>query len=236
MSIKVVLFDLDGTLLPMDQAEFINQYFKGLVMCAAAHGYDAARVKDALSLGTKYIALNDGSRTGEEAFWAGFCEVIGDVRADIEPHFEKFYEKEFDKIISLASPNEEARSAVLAVKAMGLRAVLATSPFFPAVATHKRARRAGFLPSDFELITTYENSHFAKPALEYYTELIEKLGVSGEECLMVGNDATEDMIAERVGMKVFLMPACLINKKNADVSGYPQGDFDALLDYIKTLV
>ena len=236
MSIKVVLFDLDGTLLPMDQAEFINQYFKGLVTCAVMHGYDAMAAKAALSQGIKYIATNDGSRTGEEAFWAGFCEVLGDVRADIEPHFEKFYEKDFDKIISLAKPNEEARSAVLAVKAMGLRVVLATSPYFPKVATHKRARRAGFLPSDFELITTYENSHFAKPALEYYTELIEKLGVAPEECLMVGNDALEDMIAERIGMKVFLMPSCLINSKDIDISKYPQGDFDTLINYVKTLI
>ena len=30
MSIKVVLFDLDGTLLPMDQEVFVKAYFTGL--------------------------------------------------------------------------------------------------------------------------------------------------------------------------------------------------------------
>lgn len=233
MSIKVVLFDLDGTLLPIDQPEFIKRYFKGLIVTAVKFGYDAESVREGLMRGTKYIAANDGCRTGEEAFWAGFCEVLGDVRGDIEPHFEQFYEQEFDKIIALAEPTAKAKEAVEAIKAMGLRAVLATSPFFPAVATHKRARWAGFSPSDFEIITTYENSHFAKPAIPYYEELVKKLGVLPEECLMVGNDAYEDMIAEKLGMKVFLMPRCLINDKNLDTSGYPQGDFDDLIEYVR---
>ena len=34
---------------------------------------------------------------------------------------------------------------------------------------------------------------------------MQKLNVSPEECLMVGNDVSEDMIAETIGMKVFLI-------------------------------
>jgi FMN phosphatase YigB (HAD superfamily) len=56
-----------------------------------------------------------------------------------------------------------------------------------------------------------------------------------EDCLMVGNDATEDMIAQTIGMKVFLLTDCLINKNNLDLSGYPQGNFDSLLDYIQSM-
>jgi hypothetical protein len=52
---------------------------------------------------------------------------------------------------------------------------------------------------------------------------------------MVGNDATEDMIAQTIGMKVFLLTDCLINKNNLDLSGYPQGNFDSLLDYIQSM-
>ena len=35
---KAVLFDLDGTLLPMDQDVFIKTYFTGLVKKLAPHG------------------------------------------------------------------------------------------------------------------------------------------------------------------------------------------------------
>ena len=61
------------------------------------------------------------------------------------------------------------------------------------------------------------------------------MGLAPEECLMVGNDVEEDMIAETLGMKVFLLPADIINKYGKDVSGYPQGDLDDLLAYIDTL-
>ncbi len=50
---------------------------------------------------------------------------------------------------------------------------------------------------------------------------------------MVGNDAKEDMIAQSVGMKVFLLTDCLINREEADLSAFPQGGFDELLDYIQ---
>ena len=52
---------------------------------------------------------------------------------------------------------------------------------------------------------------------------------------MVGNDATEDMIAEKVGIKVFLLPKWLVNRDNLDISAYPQGDFDDLMTYIDSL-
>ena len=51
---------------------------------------------------------------------------------------------------------------------------------------------------------------------------------------MVGNNASEDMeAAKRAGMQVFLMPRCLINKEELDISVYPQGDFDDLLCFVE---
>ena len=52
---------------------------------------------------------------------------------------------------------------------------------------------------------------------------------------MVGNDATEDMIAETLGMRVFLLTDCLLNKKETDISRYPQGSFDDLIAYVENL-
>ena len=52
---------------------------------------------------------------------------------------------------------------------------------------------------------------------------------------MVGNDVGEDMVAEKVGMKVFLLTDCLINKNNDDISKYPNGDFDKLSEYIENI-
>ena len=52
---------------------------------------------------------------------------------------------------------------------------------------------------------------------------------------MVGNDVNEDMVAGTLGMKVFLLTDCLINKENVDISQYPHGNYDDLLSYVKGL-
>ena len=118
---------------------------------------------------------------------------------------------------------------------MGFALILATQPIFPAIATETRMKWAGLDQNDFLLYTTYENSSYSKPNPAYYLQILDKIGASPSQCLMVGNDATEDLIAETLGMKVFLLTNCLINKENKDLSGYPQGDLDALLHYIQSM-
>ena len=120
-----------------------------------------------------------------------------------------------------------------AIRSMGYRVALATNPIFPSVATESRIRWAGLEPKDFELYTTYENSSRCKPNPAYFADVAESLHLAPESCLMVGNDAQEDTAAAQVGMKVFLLTDCLINKDGRDISAYPQGSFEQLLDYVK---
>lgn len=122
---------------------------------------------------------------------------------------------------------------VRSLKEKNIRVVLATNPVYPSVATENRIRWAGLQPDDFEYFTTYENSHYCKPNLDYYREIMDKLHLNPEECLMVGNDVDEDMIAEQLGMKVFLLTDCLINKAEKDISVYPRGDFQDLISFIQ---
>ena len=116
---------------------------------------------------------------------------------------------------------------------MGYQVALATNPIFPSVATESRIRWAGLEPENFALVTTYENSTHCKPNPAYFSDVAESLGLAPESCLMVGNDAREDTAAEQVGMKVFLLTDCLINKDGKDISAYPQGSFEQLMDYVK---
>lgn len=235
MAIKAVLFDLDGTLLPMDQEAFTKRYFKLLAMKLAPLGYDPKQLIDCIWAGTAAMVKNDGSCKNEEAFWKKFAQLLGEhVRKD-EPVFADFYRNEFSGAKDACGFNARAAEAVSVVKSKGLRAVLATNPLFPAVATENRTRWAGLQPEDFELYTTYENSCFCKPNPKYYMEIVQKLGLAPEECLMVGNDVSEDMIAASLGMKVFLLTDCLINRENRDISEYPNGSFDRLIEYIESI-
>lgn len=162
-----------------------------------------------------------------------FLKIYGEkVEAD-KPVFEKFYANEFQETAKVCGHNPKAKAVVEACKEMGYQVALATNPIFPAVATESRIRWAGLEPSDFAYYTTYENSGFSKPNLKYYEELLKKLGVKAEECMMVGNDVSEDMVAEKLGMKVFLLTDCVINKEGVDIDRYPHGSFDELVAYLE---
>lgn len=230
---ECVLFDLDGTLLPMDQDVFVKAYFSGLAKKLAPYGYtDPKSLIGGVWAGTSAMVANDGSCTNEEAFWKKFSELLGNhVRKD-EPVFYDFYCNEFQKVQQVCGFDPMAAEAVHTIKGMGLRVVLATNPIFPAIATQSRIRWAGLEPEDFELYTTYENSSYCKPNPKYYQQILDKLGLAPEQCLMVGNDAVEDTAAGKLGIPVFMLTKCLINKENADLSRYPQGDLKDLLNYI----
>lgn len=229
MNITAVLFDLDGTLLPMDQEEFTKGYFQLLAKKMAPLGYDPKRLVDAVWAGTAAMVKNDGTRTNETVFWETFAGIFGEKSLGDLPLFQEFYESEFQGAQAFCGFNPQAAQAVARIKAMGCRTVLATNPIFPAVATESRIRWAGLDPGDFEWITTYENTGYCKPNPDYYRDLLEKLRLCPEECLMVGNDATEDLAAEQAGLRVFLVTDCLINREGRDLANCPCGGFSRLL-------
>ena len=231
--IKNILFDLDGTLLPMDQDTFIDAYMRTLAAHMAPLGYDPKRLVKSIWAGTGAMIQNDGSKTNEQAFWECFAGIFGEKARDDEALFDQYYRTDFSNVQASCGYAPEAKPLIETLKQAGFRLILATNPIFPPIATHTRIQWAGLLPSDFAWITTYDNSHFCKPNPAYYREIFQKLDLIPEECLMVGNDVTEDMVAERLGCKVFLLTDCLINKQGTDVSVYPHGSFAQLLEYVK---
>ena len=235
MKTKVVLFDLDGTLLPMDQDIFVKAYFKGIATRLAPHGYDPQALIKGIWAGTNAMIANDGKKTNEAVFWDLFASLFGEKSRDDEPKFAEFYEENFDDVSAVCGYDARADKIVKKIKEKDLKVALATNPIFPQVATRKRMKWAGLDEADFELYTTYENSSYCKPNLDYYRVIMDELGVSAEECLMVGNDFGDDMVVRELGMKVFLLTDNLINKTNEDISDIPHGGFDELEAFIETL-
>ena len=232
---KAILFDLDGTLLPMDQEVFVKDYLGRMAIFLAPHGYDPQSLIKAVWAGTGAMVKNDGKALNEDVFWYVFNSILGrDAKQDLAL-FEEFYRTEFQKAKDSCGFNPMAAETVRQIKDMGYRLILATNPLFPAIATYSRIRWAGLNPEDFELITTYENSRFCKPNPDYYREILGKIALDGSQCLMVGNDVGEDMIAGTLGMKTFLLTDCLINKTAEDITQYPHGSFPELLHYIRSL-
>lgn len=167
MSIKAVLFDLDGTLLPMDQDIFVKAYFGALCKKLAPLGYEPKRVVDTIWRGTEAMVKNDGSCLNREVFWNVFLKAYGEkARRDLEV-FDDFYEKDFDREVRPSCGyNPEAAEVVEKIKGMGYRVILATNPIFPTSATLSRIKWAGLDKDSFEMITTYDNSRHCKPNLD----------------------------------------------------------------------
>ena len=231
--LTTVLFDLDGTLLPMVQEDFVRAYFAKLASFAAPYGYEAKTLVDTLWKGTAAMVQNDGAKTNREAFWDSFASVFGEQARAHEAAFEEFYATDFNLAQNACGFAPEAAETVEFLKAKGIRRVLATNPIFPAVATQARIRWAGLHAEDFEFITTYENSRHCKPNPAYFADILDRIGCRAEECLMVGNDAVEDLAAQRVGIPVFLLTPCLINPKERELGDVPHGDFAALKQELK---
>ena len=169
--LKAVLFDLDGTLLPMDQGVFMKDYFGRLIRRLAPLGYTPELFLASMKAGIAAMTANDGSRTNEEVYWAAYTATSGRDLCAEAPVLDAFYENEFDEVAASCGFNPEAAAIVRDLKAKGIRVILATNPLFPRIATDKRIRWAGLTPEDFEFFTTFEDIGFCKPNPAYYTEV-----------------------------------------------------------------
>lgn len=229
------LFDLDGTLLPMDQSLFLKRYFQELAEKGSELGYDPELLTKAVWAGTKAMAANDGSMSNKERFWQTAASLLGDRVYEDIPAFDAFYENEFHRIQEVAHPNQKANQCVKHLKKKGYTLVLATNPMFPRAGTASRIQWAGLDAEDFALITTYEDFHYCKPNPAYYQSILEKIGKQPQECIMVGNDALEDLCAAQLGMEVFLLTDFLVNEEHADLSQVRCGSMDDFFDFVQQL-
>ncbi len=235
MHTKYILFDMDGTLLPTDAGVFARTYFKLLTKKMLPYDYEPDDLIAGINAGITATQTNDGTHTNEELFWKHFAATAGDRVYEDRALFEEFYAVDFQRISSTCGYTPEAKETIALCKELGYPVVIATEPIFPLCAMESRLRWSGVDPAAAEFITSYETSRYCKPDPGYYREVAERLGAAPEECLMVGNDVGEDMPAEEVGMKVFLLTDCLINKENADISRWEHGGYSKLKNFIRTL-
>lgn len=227
-----VLFDMDGTLVPMDQDKFTKAYFSALCGALAPHGYEAGELVDAVWRGTAAMVKNDGSATNREVFWRTLEGIYGERMERDKALFDDFYINDFDSLKAATTVNPAAAETVARLAKRGVPLVLASNPVFPMLAQRKRVGWAGVDPDVFALITSYENSRYCKPNPAYYSEIVKTLGVRPEHCLMIGNDTREDLAAAKAGLDVFVLTDCIIDGDRVDLSALPHGGFDALNAYL----
>lgn len=221
-----VMFDLDGTLIPFVQDEFIKHYFGGLCKKLAPLGYDPDGVVKYVWKGTGAMIKNDGSRLNSEAFWETFRAAFPDM-PDAKEYCDEFYTGEFDAVKACLKSNPDHKPMIERLKSAGAEIVLATNPIFPECAVATRLAWVGLSAGDFAYITHYDNSTYCKPNPKYYEELLKKLGRQPDECIMIGNSVSEDIMpTKELGIKSFLVTDFIENPGNVDISDIPRGSIE----------
>lgn len=232
---KAILFDLDGTLLPLDEKLFVDIYFTELSKVFSEYNIESNKLVEAIWTATHEIIKNDGKRTNEEAFWEKFKSIINIDLLNIKEVLEKFYANEFfTKLKKCSTENNLAKVAVNLAKKNGRKVVLATNPVFPIDAL-VRLKWTGLDIDDFDYVTHYSNSSFSKPNPKYYLDLCKKLDVEPKDCLMIGNDERQDIFAaSSAGMNCYLVTDYLYTYPECKVN-CEKGSFKDLIEKLKTL-
>ncbi len=205
--LKAVFFDLDGTLLPMDEERFVKIYFKFLYEHIKHRGYfEENKFYQDIFTGVKLMMKNDGSKTNEDVFWEFFKNEYGDKVLEDIPLFEEFYINQFKQTKVACEENPLAKDIVSFVKNNNLHCVLSTNPIFPRVGTITRMSFIDLVEDDFDYITAYENSSYAKPNPMYFKTLLDKFELKPDEVILFGNNTKEDFeCARQAGIKCYLV-------------------------------
>jgi FMN phosphatase YigB (HAD superfamily) len=235
MTLRALLFDLDGTLLPLELDPFMKGYFQALVP-HVAHVVDPTKITEQILRATEDMVQNeDPEVTNLEAFRTSFFAHTGLDESQVWPVFDSFYETAFANLRHLTKPTGISREICRTAHDKGYKLVLATNPIFPRVAVEHRMRWAGIDDIPFELVTTMEDMHFCKPNPKYYVEIMDILNLSPFECMMFGNDVQEDGVAGKLGMQTFLVNDDVIDRGVGHMEFTYEGSLEDALRFVERL-
>ncbi len=231
---KAVFFDLDGTLLPMDMAQFSRLYYAAVDDHGVMEHIHPTNGHEIFGKGIYAMLGNNGKASNADVFFGTIGRYSPVSRTSFETVMDEFYRGSYPRMKDSTQPEPLVPEIVATLKAKGYRLILSTQPVFPPVATNQRVQWAGLSPDDFEYISYYVNSGWCKPSPDYFREILRNTGLHAEECYIVGNDVREDMGAVALGFEGFLVTSQLIGKLE-DAPECKKGDYSALAEFVKGL-
>ncbi|MFX0013902.1 MAG: HAD family hydrolase [Promethearchaeota archaeon] len=203
--ITTLLFDIDHTLLIFDDREFFHIYANLI------HNFFKKEVPEFEKFLEFFLASTNEMTKIENSNYDNLTKFAIDFNSrtkisitEIIERFKQFYETDWKQVCQIMILPKTAKD-LLTLAAEHFSLVAATNPLFPAIANEKRFRMAGLSAFPWLEITSADDYHFAKPHLEFYEELLDRINKKPSECMMIGDDPINDMIAGKLGMKTFLI-------------------------------
>lgn len=232
--IDTILFDLDGTLLPLDMQKFTDIYFHE-IECMFKDMIDPKLLCKYIWAATKEMVANTEYKTNEDVFMNKFSELIGGDITKYMERFDNFYDTLFHETRAAVQEQSIIRESIAILKEKNYNLVVATNPLFPRKAIYHRIEWAGLDLKDFIYVTSYEDNHYCKPQLHFYREVLDIIGKKPEQCMMVGNDVQEDIIARDIGIETFLIKNYMIHRTKEAIKSTYEGNYEDFYDFVKKL-
>jgi FMN phosphatase YigB (HAD superfamily) len=218
----------------MDMDSFMHIYFKEMGI-AFQDIIEPKKLVDSVWKATDVMIGNTEYRTNEEVFMEKFRTLIDGDLDTYKKRFDEFYDKGFLNVKSAVSHMPLIVEAVELLKQKGYQIVLATNPMFPRKAIIHRLNWAGFKEEDFSYVTCYENNHYCKPQIQFYEEVLKEAGKDAKECMMVGNDVEEDLIAGKLGIQTYLITDNMIKRTDEDICCTYKGTYKDFLKFAQEI-
>jgi FMN phosphatase YigB (HAD superfamily) len=202
--VGTVLWDLDGTLVGLRYRTF-NLLMPLLAAKALRDIVPPRRFPRVFKEVIAGLRQNTTGRTNYEHLVHLLSHRTGAAPEAVETRFRHLTTVEFPRLRWCFSPVPPAVEIVAGLARHGRAQVVATNPLWPEGTVTDRLAWAGLDSGHFAFIASGENMSRSKPSIEYYEELLERLGTSPADCVMIGNDAKNDPPATRLGIPVFLL-------------------------------
>lgn len=233
--ITTLLFDLDGTLIGLDTDEFLQQYLQLVGQFVRDIMEPKAFTKHLVDATYTMIADTRPDLTNKDKFLEHFLTRINESAEPMLSLFDVFYRERYPELQRCAQPMPGVREVLDYAVENDYQLVVATNSVFPKTAVRERMRWVGIDHYPWAFVASYENMHYAKPQLKYYQEILAAIGKEPQECLMVGNDTLEDMIASKLGITTFLVEQYAIERPDKHYEPDYRGSFRDLLRLLQDL-
>lgn len=230
---KTILFDLDGTLLPMSIERFTKDYFTRLAFYFADIVDSKTLIRQVLEA-TEVMVKNTEKRLNETVFTEHLRSLAPDAADQYMERFEDFYDTVFLTLQTGVTLKPLIPKSINLLKNKGYTLVVATNPLFPRKAILHRLHWAGLDEKDFSYISCFERNCYCKPNTAFFQEVLEEIGEQAENCLMVGNDVQEDLVCKDIGIKSFLIEDYLIHRGGNIITDY-RGSYKDFYGFVQQL-
>lgn len=193
--IKNIFFDMDGTLINMDEDEFIKIHYNLVNRKFEEKGYEnASEIAKVIMKGAYIMPQNDGSKLNSELFYEYCKDELNLNRQDIEEPMDELYRTTYQEAKVTASKIDGMDDVLKTLKAKGKRLFLTTNPIFPLIAILGRLHWGELDENNFVYISNYDICHYAKPNSNFYKEIMENYNLKPEETMLIGNSYEDDIL------------------------------------------